>query len=105
MAEPLRLSSPASRAGRAEKDAPPDRFRLDRHITLALVLALTLQAGGVLVWVGRTAARIEELEQRIDRQGPIAERLARLEEQASAARDALGRIELKLDSLEGRRGR
>lgn len=102
MAEPLRLSSPLKRAGPA---AESGRFHLDRHITLALVLALALQAGGVLVWVGRTAARIEQMEQRLDRQGPIAERLARLEEQAAAARASLDRIELKLDRLEGRRGR
>jgi len=102
MAEPLRLSSPASRAG---QQAPVERFRLDRQITLALILALALQAGGVLVWVGRTAARIEQMEQRLDRQGPIAERLARLEEQAAGARASLDRIETKLDRLEGRRGR
>ena len=99
---PFRRSpSPAGGGGQEE----PSRFHLDRHITLALILALALQAGGVLVWVGRTAARIEEMEQRLDRQGPIAERLARLEEQAAAARASLDRIELKLDRLEGRRGR
>ncbi|MEI9964544.1 MAG: hypothetical protein WDM92_07445 [Caulobacteraceae bacterium] len=83
----------------------PPRFALDRHVPLGLVLAVVLQASAVLLWAGRAAARIDELSQRLDRQGPVAERLARLEEQAAGARASLDRIEAKLDRLEDAHGR
>jgi len=37
------------------------------------------------------------MHKRLDTQAPVAERLARLEEQASASRAALDRIEAKLE--------
>jgi hypothetical protein len=60
-------------------------------------LAILLQTGGVLIWAGREATRIEVIEQRLDRQSNIAERLTRLEEQVLAARATLERMEHKLD--------
>jgi hypothetical protein len=77
-------------------------FRLERKIPLALIAALALQTGGGLWWAGSAAERITELEQRLDHQAGVAERLARLETQADATRAALARIEAKLDG-EGRR--
>ena len=81
------------------------RFSIQRSVPLGLVLAAVLQASGVLLWAGRAAARIDQLEQRLDRQGPVAERLARLEEQAAAAKASLDRIEDKLDEMEAQHGR
>jgi outer membrane murein-binding lipoprotein Lpp len=71
-------------------------WKLDRQVSLAVIVAVVLQAGGALLWAGQAAARIDELESRVEAQGPLAERMARLEEQASAARAALDRIERKL---------
>ncbi|MGZ8362877.1 MAG: hypothetical protein ACXW3D_03360 [Caulobacteraceae bacterium] len=62
-----------------------------------MIAAVMIQAGGALLWAGRAGARIDDLSARIERQGPVAERLARLEEQAAFARSALSRIEAKLD--------
>jgi len=72
-------------------------WKLDRQITAGLVLAVVLQTAGALLWAGRTAERMEQLEARLAAQAPVAERLARLEEQAMANRVTLERIELKLD--------
>lgn len=63
----------------------------------AVIVAVALQAAGALLWAGQAAARIDELQSRIEAQAPVAERLARLEEQAVATRAALERIEAKLD--------
>jgi len=76
---------------------PPDRWRLDRQVSLALIVTLFLQAAAALLWAGRASARIDEMRTRLDAQAPVAERLARLEEQAVATRAALARIEAKLD--------
>jgi type VI protein secretion system component VasK len=70
---------------------------MDRQITAGVLIAVFLQTGGVLIWAGREATRIEVIEQRLDRQSNIAERLTRLEEQVFAARATLERMEHKLD--------
>jgi hypothetical protein len=69
-----------------------------KKVPMALIVALTVQTIGGLVWAGGAAARISTLEERVEGQRLVAERLARLEEQSMAARAALDRIE---DRLEG----
>jgi hypothetical protein len=66
---------------------------------LAIIITVALQAAGALLWAGQAAARIDELQSRIEAQAPVAERLARLEEQAASTRAALDRIEAKLDRI------
>jgi hypothetical protein len=66
---------------------------------LAIIVTVALQAAGALLWAGQAAARIDELQSRIEAQAPVAERLARLEEQAASTRAALDRIEAKLDRI------
>ena len=75
----------------------PNRWRLDRQVSVALIVAVVLQAAAALMWAGRASARIDDMQRRLDVQAPVAERLARLEEQAIASRAALQRIEAKLD--------
>jgi type VI protein secretion system component VasK len=72
-------------------------WRLDRQVTLGLILAIVLETAGALLWAGRTAERVESLEAELKALAPVAERLARLEEQAVGSRAALERIERKLD--------
>ncbi len=72
-------------------------MRIDGRITLALIAALFLETAGGLIWTGRAAARLEEVERAVATQLEVAERLARLEEQVAEARRALTRIERRLD--------
>jgi uncharacterized coiled-coil protein SlyX len=75
---------------------------LDRQVSLAVLAAVLLETAAGLVWAGRAAARIDEIEAKVAAQAPVAERLARLEAYAAAQGAQLGRIEGKLDGLEGR---
>lgn len=68
-----------------------------RRIPVALIGALIVQTIGGLVWAGGAAARIATLEQRVGEQRLVAERLARLEEQGVATRQAVERIERRLE--------
>ncbi len=77
--------------------AQGERWRLDRSVSVAILVALGVQAAGALLWAGRAEARMDDLKQQLDRQQPVAERLARLEEQALSTRAAIDRIEAKLD--------
>ncbi len=77
-------------------------WTLDRQVGVAVLLAVLIETSAGLVWAGRAAARIDEIERKMVAQAPVAERLARLEAYAAAQGTQLGRIEGKLDGLEGR---
>jgi len=72
-------------------------MKIDPRVTFALILALFLETAGALMWAGRAAARLDEVERAVATQPEVAERLARLEEQVADARRALARIEQRLD--------
>lgn len=72
-------------------------LRLERTVTLSVILTLILQTGGALLWVGAAEARLETLEDRATSNMPVSERLVRLEEQMLMARQSLTRIERRLD--------
>lgn len=72
-------------------------MKFDPRLTYALILALFLETAGGLIWAGRAAARLEEVERAVATQPDVAERLARLEEQIAEARRSLARIERRLD--------
>lgn len=71
-------------------------MKFDPRVTYALILALFLETAGGLIWTGRAAARLDEVERVVSRQADVIERLARLEEQLSEARRSLTRIERRL---------
>lgn len=73
------------------------RLSIDPRVTFALILALFLETAGGLIWAGRAAARLEEVERAVATQPEVAERLARLEEQLAEAQRSLVRIEQRLD--------
>lgn len=68
-----------------------------KKLATALGVALAMQTIAGLVWAGGAAARIGTLEARVGEQRLVAERLARLEEQGAATRQALERIERRLE--------
>lgn len=73
-------------------------LHVDRTITFGLVLAVLVQTAGALLWAGAAEARLSTLEAQAITDLPVAERLARLEEQMIGARQSLGRIERRLDA-------
>jgi len=75
----------------------PKPLQIDRTVTFGLVLAILIQTAGALLWAGAAEARLAHLESRAVSDAPVAERLARLEEQMLMARQSLGRIETRLD--------
>ncbi|MBW8303179.1 MAG: hypothetical protein K0M78_04415, partial [Brevundimonas sp.] len=60
-----------------------------RKVPVAVIVALSIQTAGALVWAGGAAARISVLEGRMGEHRQVAERLARLEEQSKATRAAV----------------
>ncbi|MFN7055850.1 hypothetical protein [Hyphomonas sp.] len=77
-------------------------MKLDTRVTLALLLALLVQAAGAVFWMGSAAERLGALEARAIEARPVAERLARLEAEVAAMRAQLDRIERKLEAGDAR---
>ncbi|AZU04603.1 hypothetical protein X907_2080 [Glycocaulis alkaliphilus] len=74
----------------------PIGWRIDRQITLGVLVTLALQTAGGLIWAGATSERIRHLELRVEATAPVYERIARLEENSAYTRLALERIERRL---------
>jgi hypothetical protein len=68
-------------------------------ISLAIIVALAVQAASTLIWAGAAAERIDTLERQMLGHRPTAERLARLEARLDAVQAQLARIESKVDAL------
>ncbi len=73
-------------------------FKLERSVSLGIIVTLAVQTAGALMWGGAAEARLSALEASLATNPPVAERLARLEEQMQMARQSLGRIERRLDN-------
>ncbi len=71
----------------------------DKRITAAVAFAIVVQAAGVLVWTGRAAQRLEQVERRLSEQAGVSERLARLEAEIADLVRAVERLD------RGERGR
>ncbi|KAF0176779.1 MAG: hypothetical protein IV086_12615 [Hyphomonadaceae bacterium] len=72
-------------------------MKVDNRIGIALIFTIALETAGAFIWAGAAAARLEEVERRIEDQRPVSERLARLEVRAEETHAALDRIERRLE--------
>lgn len=74
---------------------------LRSRLPVAVLVAVAVQAAAALMWGGAASARIAALEARAERQGTVIERLARVEEQVSATRAAVERMEQRMGERRG----
>lgn len=72
---------------------------IEKKISLAVILAVTVEAAAVLLWAGAASERLKDVELRIAAQASWPERLTRVEVRLEEAAAQLGRIERKLDVL------
>ncbi|WP_421792264.1 hypothetical protein [Hyphobacterium sp.] len=75
-------------------------WRVERTVTLGVVVALVMQTGGALIWAGAASERLNRLEDEAVIHESASERLARLEVQILQAQETLIRIERRLDERE-----
>ena len=69
----------------------------EMRISVAVGAAIVVQTGLALVWSGAAAERLTQLERKSDVSAELLVRTARLEEQLSALRAQLVRIETKVE--------
>lgn len=73
------------------------RWRLDRRIPPAVLMALALQFIALVAWSTQLQARVALLEQSQGEAGRVPERLARLEERLGAVREDVSFIRRTLE--------
>ena len=73
-------------------------LKLDRTVGIGIIVTLAIQSAGALMWGGAAEARLQHLEKTTMTSPPMAERMARMEEQMTMARQSLERIEQRLDA-------
>lgn len=74
---------------------------IDRRVPLMLFVLLGVQIATALIWAGAMSERVSRLEGVSAVQTDMAERLVRQEEKLRHALEALARIEVKLERMEG----
>ena len=77
-------------------------WRIDKHIPIAVLVALLLQTSGIVWWASSITSRVESLEKsttafQVSR-AMLPERVTRVEVSLEAINAALLRIERKLDN-------
>ena len=72
---------------------------IENKISLAVIVAVIIEAAVVLLWAGGASERLKGVELRVAAQAGLSERLARVEVRLEEAGAQLGRIERKLDVL------
>lgn len=78
-------------------DAVAQRWRIDRRIPLALVLAIAVQTGGAVWWLANLSARVSTIEEAAIARQDERDRLIVLETELRAVNATLVRIERRLD--------
>ena len=73
-------------------------LRLERTVGFGIILTLAIQSAGALMWGGAAEVRLQNLEKSETARLLISERMARIEEQMTMARQSLSRIEHRLDN-------
>ncbi|MBL4854853.1 MAG: hypothetical protein JKY25_11530 [Robiginitomaculum sp.] len=72
-------------------------LKLERTVSVGIIVTLAIQSAGALMWGGAAEARLKTLERTTSASPLVVERMARLEEQMIMARQSLARIERRLD--------
>lgn len=79
-----------------------DKWRVDKHIPVAMLLALFMQTAGIVWWAASLEARVGVLEQWMKQNTMVIERMGRVEERVEGLKEQAMRIEVKLDRAMGK---
>ena len=74
-------------------------WKIDKHIPVAVILAMVIQTFAVIWWAAQLEARVQMIEVETRQNAALIERVSRVEEKVSALKESSHRIEGKLDEL------
>ena len=83
-----------------KKDWPDEPgWKIDRHVSVAVILMLLFQVAGVLIWATQLEARVGGMEQQSVNSSTLNEKFARLEERLENMKQDIGSMKRQLDRL------
>lgn len=88
------MARDAARQPCVDEEAPG--WRVDRHIPLALVMAIVVQTVAVGIWIGMISSRLSEVEKKVDGLSGYYERVIRMEADVYSVKTSVGKIETLL---------
>lgn len=74
-------------------------WRLERRVPLAVLGAIILQCGGVVVWATWQEARLQAVERSQAQQSGLNEKFARLEERIDSLRGDIARLSKQVERV------
>lgn len=74
----------------------PEAWHLDKKVPIAFIVAIAVQTGGFIYWVGSTSTRIDVLERAMLASAPQSERIVRIETKVEALKDTLNEVKTLL---------
>jgi hypothetical protein len=74
-------------------------WKIDKHIPVAVIVAMVMQTFAVIWWAAQLETRVNVLENQLMQNTTLIDRVSRVEEKVSGLRESSQRIEQKLDAL------
>lgn len=78
---------------------PADKWKIDRRVPVAVILAFILQIAGALIWATELDARVSHMERESGTFTGVTEKFVRMEERMENMRQDLGIIRRQLDRM------
>jgi hypothetical protein len=83
-------------------DHSNSRWRIDKRVPVAVIIAMILQIAGILVWATQLDARVGGVEQQLQGESLLLEKFARLEERLEFLKRDVEGIGRKIDTMQER---
>jgi hypothetical protein len=74
-------------------------WKIDRRISIALIISLLVQIASALIWATQLDARVSHMEQQVISNNGLNEKFARLDERLDDMKQNLDGIKHQLDQL------
>lgn len=94
-----RLSVSQENAETRKEEGVNTRWRIDRRIPVALLIAICVQLASALIWATYLEARVSLLEKETSTTPQLSQQYARLEERMDAVREEVGNIRTELQRM------
>ena len=74
-------------------DEERQHWALDKRVPIALIVTLGVQTMVIVWWAATASFRLDQLEHKVEKAAPQAERIIRLEEKLGVVQQGITRIE------------
>lgn len=74
-------------------------WQIDRHIPIAVIVAILVQSGAIVWWAGKLDSRVQALEARGLEYSVLLDRVSRMEEKVTLLKETTSQMNQKLETI------